>query len=281
MKVAKTIEEIRSLVGEARSAGKTVGLAATMGALHEGHLSLIRTAAETCDFVVVSVFVNPTQFSPEEDLAGYPRSPEQDLAACRQAGADAVFTPSVEEMYPSQCLAEVAVGRLGDTMCGRQRPGHFAGVCTVVAKLFNIVQADKAFFGAKDFQQVTIIRRMAADLNFAVEVVACPTLREADGLAMSSRNAYLTSGQRDQAAALRRSLDLAETLIRRDHPPAGQIIEAMEELLAAEAPDGEVDYIQIVDPQELGDVQSTDRPVLVALAVRFGKARLIDNTVVD
>ena len=281
MKVVGTIEDIRRLVAAARLSGKSVGFVPTMGALHRGHCSLIDAARAACEFVVVSIFVNPTQFAPGEDLAAYPRTGEADLAACEAHGADAVFMPTAEEMYPPGARTKVSVAGLGENLCGRSRTGHFDGVCTVVAKLFNIVQADKAFFGAKDFQQAAIIRRMAADLDFPLEVVVCPTVREADGLAMSSRNAYLTPAQRRQAPALHAALKHAGELIRRSHPLAGEVIEAVRRHLAAEAPDGRVDYIQIVDPLTLADVTSTGRPVLVALAVHLGKARLIDNELVD
>jgi pantoate--beta-alanine ligase len=192
-----------------------------------------------------------------------------------------IFAPDVGTMYGQDCLTEVRVKELSATMCGRDRPVHFAGVCTVVAKLFNIIPAHKAFFGAKDYQQAVIIRRMGADLNFPIEIVVCPTVREADGLALSSRNAYLSPQQRKQASALYASLKMADEMIRREHPPAGQVISAMQEHLAANAPDGRIDYMQILDPHTLRDVENTEQPVLVALAVKLGKARLIDNILVD
>ena len=281
MKLAETIRQVRDATGQARTAGKTIALVPTMGALHEGHYSLLDAAKAACGFVAVSIFVNPAQFGPTEDLKAYPRTLEADLAGCRQRGADLVFVPSVETMYRPGCDTQVTAGRLSQTLCGRTRPGHFAGVCTVVAKLFNIFQPDMAFFGAKDFQQAVIIRRMAADLDFPVQIVICPTVREADGLAMSSRNRYLAPDHRKQAAALHRSLQLAGGMIRREHPPASQVITAICDRLAADAPDGVIDYVQIVNPAELYDVERTDRAVLVALAVRFGAARLIDNALVD
>jgi len=281
MKVAKTIKEAQSAVAEARRAGRTIGLVPTMGAMHQGHFSLIERARGECGFVAVSIFVNPTQFGPNEDLGAYPRPVEADLAGCEARGADLVFVPSVEEMYPRESVTTVAVKRLTDTLCGRTRPWHFPGACTVVAKLFNIVLPDKAYFGAKDFQQAVIVKRMAGDLDFPVEVVVCPTVREADGLAMSSRNAYLTPQERKQATALSGALRLAERMIRQKRPPAKQVIEAVRRHIAADAPDGAIDYVQIVDPYELRDVEKTDPPVLVALAVKFGKARLIDNALVD
>jgi len=281
MKVAETIVEVRRLVETARGDGKTIGFVPTMGGLHEGHYSLIRAAGAECDYVVVSIFVNPTQFGPGEDLASYPRSLDRDVAGCRQRGAALVFAPSVDQMYGPGSLTQVTVSKLTETLCGRSRPGHFAGVCTVVAKLLNIVQPDKAFFGAKDYQQAVVVRRMVEDLNFPVEIVVCPTVREQDGLAMSSRNDYLTPDQRRQAAALYGALRLAEDRIRGSYPPAGEVIAAVREHLSANAPDGRIDYVQIVDPNDLTDVETTDGPVLVALAVRLGRARLIDNMLID
>jgi len=281
MKVARTIAEVRRHVVEARRTGKSVALVPTMGALHEGHFSLIDAASKASDFVVVSIFVNPKQFGPNEDFRSYPRSEQADLAACRGRGVDLVFIPSEQEMYGSGAATAVTVSRLSETLCGRSRPTHFVGVCTVVAKLLNIVQPDKAFFGAKDFQQAVIIRQMVRDLNFPVEVVLCPTIRRADGLAMSSRNKRLSPAERTEAAELHKSLLLAERMIRSSHPPASKVVAAIRSHLDAHAPGGRPDYIQIVDPDELTDVETTDRPVLVALAVHFGSARLIDNILVD
>lgn len=281
MNVAATIEDIRGQVAAARRGGKLIGLAPTMGGLHAGHLSLIDAARNECGFVVVSIFVNPTQFAPGEDLASYPRTAEADLAACRAHGVDAVFMPAADVMYGGDSAASVTVEALSHTLCGASRPTHFAGVCTIVAKLLNIVQPDRAYFGDKDFQQAAIIERMVRDLNFPVQVVRCPIVRQADGLALSTRNAYLSPDERAQAPALHRSLLLAEETIRRSHPPVAEVIAAMREYLEAAAPAGEIDYIQIVDPRTLADVESTDAAVLIALAVRFGCARLIDNTVVD
>jgi pantoate--beta-alanine ligase len=259
----------------------SVGFVPTMGGLHEGHLSLIDAAKAACDFVVVSIFVNPTQFAPGEDLDTYPRTPEADTDACKQRGVDLVFMPTVETMYPGGAVATVSVGKLGEGLCGRTRPAHFAGVCTVVANLFNIVQPDKAFFGAKDFQQAVIVRRMASELNIPVEIVRCPIVREADGLAMSTRNAYLSADQREQAVALHGSLQLAQKLIRQSGPPAPDVAAEVREYLRQNAPDGEIDYVEIVEPQELTSVEIAAAPVLVAVAVKFGGTRLIDNVLVD
>ena len=281
MKTVQTIAEVRRIVSEARAAGRTVGFAPTMGGLHDGHLSLIDAAGRACDFVVVSIFLNPTQFAPGEDLSTYPRSIESDLSACEACGADLVFVPDVETMYPGNALVTVAVSDLTETLCGRSRPTHFAGVCTVVAKLFNIVLPDKAFFGQKDFQQLAIITRMVADLDIPVEIVSCPIVREPDGLAMSTRNQRLGDSERSQAIALHGALVLANEQIRQFNPPAVEVIASAREHIRANAPDGEVDYIQIIDPLTLLDVETTDRPVLVALAVKFPGARLIDNMLVD
>jgi pantoate--beta-alanine ligase len=281
MDVEQTIEGIRSRVADARKAGKTVGLVPTMGALHAGHHALIAAGRRGCDYLVVSIFVNPTQFGPGEDYEAYPRTPEEDLAACERLGTDAVFAPSAEEMYAETPRTTVHVAHLTDTLCGRRRPGHFDGVCTVVAKLLNIVRPDTAWFGQKDYQQSVVARRMVRDLNLPVSIAVCPTVREEDGLAVSSRNAYLTPNQRRQAPALYAALRKAEETIRRDRPPAEDVITAVRDHLRAQAPEGQVDYVQIVDPETLADVETTDRPVVVALAVRLGKARLIDNVKVD
>ena len=282
MNVHESIEDVRREIAAARAAGKTIGLAPTMGALHEAHMTLIDTARAECDFVAVSLFVNPTQFAPGEDLDGYPRTVEADLDACRRRGVDMVFLPTEEVMYPAGgSMTQIRVDALSGTLCGRSRPGHFPGVCTVVAKLLNIVQPDRAYFGAKDRQQVTILRRMVRELNFPVDVVTCPTVREADGLAMSSRNAYLDDERRHEALSLVESLRLADEMIRRERPPAARVIEAMREHIAARAPSGEIDYVRIVDPEDLRDLAETHRAVLVALAVRFTGARLIDNILVD
>ena len=281
MKIIRDIDEIRLLVNEAKAAGKIVGLMPTLGGMHQAHFSLIDAAQRDCDVVVVSVFLNPTQFGPNEDLAAYPRTFEADCAACEARGVDAVFAPSAETMYGDDGLTDVRVKELSDTLCGLDRPIHFAGVCTVVLKLLNIIPAQKAYFGAKDYQQAAIIRKMVADLNVPVEIVVCPTVREPDGLAMSTRNGYLSASEREQATALYASLQMAADMVRTSHPPAADVIAAIRKLLADRAPAGEIDYVQIVNPQTLADVEDTDQPVVLALAVRFGKARLIDNVLVD
>ena len=281
MELCRTISEVRQVVAAARKAGRTIGVAPTMGALHAGHASLIDAAVRDGHFVVVTIFVNPLQFGPREDLAKYPRSPQADLALCASHGAGAVFHPSVEEVYPRPTLITVAVPSLAEGLCGRSRPTHFAGVCVVVSKLFNIVLPEAAYFGQKDAQQAAIIRRMAEDLNFPVRVVVCPIVREGDGLAMSSRNVYLTADQRSQAPTLCASLQMAARRIGQGSAPASEVQAGMRELLARQAPLGEVDYIEIVDPGTLQPVEMIDQPVLIALAVKFGATRLIDNLVVD
>jgi pantoate--beta-alanine ligase len=276
MNVLTSIDECRHRVRSRQSAGAAVGLVPTMGALHEGHLSLIRAARARCGFVVVTIFVNPTQFGPAEDFAAYPRPLEADLAACRAAGVDAVFTPSVETMYPAGDQTTVRVAGLSQRLCGLFRPGHFDGVATVVAKLFQIAPADAAFFGEKDYQQLILIRRMAADLNIPVEIVGCPTLREADGLAMSSRNVYLSPAERKQAVAISRALFSA-----RDACAAGNrdgvalASRARAELQSAGI--GAIDYVEVVDAGTLEPLTTVDRPARMCVAARLGTTRLIDN----
>ena len=282
MKVAKTIDEIRRLVANARAGGaEIVGLVPTMGALHEGHYSLIDAARQQCDFVVVSIFVNPTQFAPNEDFRNYPRPVENDLSGCESHGVDAIFAPSAGEMYPDGFAATVNVAGLSDTMEGHSRPGHFDGVCTVVAKLFNIVGPDVAYFGAKDYQQSAVIRKMVADLDMPLRIAVCPIVREADGLAMSSRNAYLDDAERAQSPALYESLRLAEQIIHKGERTAAEVIESVRSLLADNAPLGEIDYVAIVDPDSLAAVEEIEDDVVIALAVKFPSARLIDNMRVD
>lgn len=282
MDVVKTIAEVRGQVAKAHKEGKVIGLVPTMGALHAGHASLIDAARGGCGFVVVSIFVNPMQFGPNEDLSRYPRTPQHDIDLCRSRGANVVFMPDAHEIYPAVGnLTQVSISRLGDRLCGASRPGHFTGVCTVVSKLFNIIQPDKAFFGAKDFQQAAVIRQMTADLNFPIEIVVCPIVRESDGLAMSSRNVYLSKEHRLQAVALSASLKMAAEMIRNSHPPSADVIEAIRRRIHSHAPDGTIDYVEVVDPFSLMPVEETNRCVCIALAVKFGSTRLIDNVVVE
>ena len=262
-----------------RAQGKRIGFVPTMGNLHEGHLSLVRIARRHADVVVVSLFVNPAQFGPTEDFAAYPRTFAADRALCEQEGVDLLFFTPVAEMYPPGASVSLVENSLSDTLCGASRPGHFNGVCTVVATLFNLVLPHVAVFGEKDAQQLRIIRRMVRDLRFPVEIVPGPTLREPDGLARSSRNQYLTPAQRPQAACLRRALDEAERLFAAGERDPQKIAAALRSLIA-QAPDARLDYAAIVDDETLQPLAGPiSRPALAALAVWVGKPRLIDNTV--
>ncbi len=277
------ISEVRKLVDEARAEGKRIGFVPTMGALHEGHRSLIRRAAEGTDFVVVSIFVNPTQFGANEDLSAYPRTFAADLEACKDEGAHLVFNPSAGEIYPSPSKTQVIVSGITDPMEGVIRPGHFAGVALICAKLFNIIGPCTAFFGEKDAQQLRVIRRMASDLSMPVEIVACPTVRDADGLALSSRNAYLDPADRQRSLALIRSLRRIEALIR----DGERIVADLEAHGLAVLEDAEldgIDYLEVVDPDSLERLERVPEGkamVLVCGAVRVGKTRLIDNVLVQ
>jgi pantoate--beta-alanine ligase len=253
-----------------------IGLVPTMGALHEGHLSLVRHARAGDDVVVVSIFVNPTQFGPGEDYARYPRDPDRDLALLRDLGTDVVFMPPVEEVYPEGFDTHVEVEKLTQRLEGASRPGHLRGVATVVTKLFNVVQPHRAYFGQKDAQQLAVIRRLARDLDLPVEVVGLPTVREPDGLAMSSRNAYLSPEERKAALVLHRSLEAARGLWRSGVRDAALILKRMSEVLAAE-PLARVDYVSVADGETLVELETVDRPALVSVGVRIGKTRLIDN----
>ncbi len=280
MQIATTIAQIRSCVAEARAAGKVVGFVPTMGALHAGHAALIEAAAGRCGYVVVSIFVNPTQFGPGEDFEKYPRPFEKDIQTCAKYGAHAIFAPSRTEMYPRENLTWVTVEKLTEPLCGRSRPGHFRGVTTVCTKLFNIVGADLAFFGQKDAQQATVIRRMVADLNVPLEIVVCPTVREPDGLAMSSRNQYLRPQERGQAPVIHRALQRCAELIGAGERNAARIVEEMHKVLR-QAPALQVEYVSIVDAESLEQVDRVRGRVLAAVAGRLGTTRLIDNIVVD
>ncbi|HKT87330.1 MAG TPA: pantoate--beta-alanine ligase [Candidatus Sulfotelmatobacter sp.] len=276
MKIFKTIDEMRSASREARRAGKRLGIVPTMGALHEGHLSLVRAARAASDIVAVSIFVNPTQFGPTEDLAKYPRSFERDCELLDREGVNFIFAPSVEEMYPAGVVTWVTVEELSGKLDGRSRPGHFRGVTTVVSKLFHIAEPDAAFFGQKDAAQVAVIRRMVRDQNFGVEITVCPIVREPDGLAMSSRNAYLNAEQRKQALILHRSLMRIEELARKGESSAGRLIAAAREEFATE-PDVRLDYFEIVNPETLDPLKNLSNGALVAVAAYVGTTRLIDN----
>ncbi|MGB2866379.1 MAG: pantoate--beta-alanine ligase [Sedimentisphaerales bacterium] len=280
MRVAKTIISIRSLIKAAHKDGKRIGLVPTMGALHIGHISLIEAAVEDCDFAVVSIFVNPTQFGPGEDFEKYPRPLEADLKICREAGVNVVFAPEPQHIYPTENVTWVTVEKLTEPLCGRSRPGHFRGVTTVCAKLFNIVAPDAAYFGQKDAQQAIVIRRMVADLNMPLEIVVCPTVREPNGLAVSSRNQYLTARQKKDAANIYKSLQTCRRMIDAGTIQTRQIIAEMQKILQ-QIPSGQIEYISIVDAETLDSIDKIEGKVLAAVAVKVGPARLIDNILVD
>lgn len=278
MKICKTIEEMQVVSRAARFGGLRLGLVPTMGALHEGHLSLVRAAKAQCDAVAVSIFVNPLQFGPNEDLAKYPRALERDCELLERESVDFLFAPTADEMYPEKAITCVTVEGLSEKLCGRSRPGHFRGVTTVVAKLFNIIEPDLAFFGQKDAAQAAIIRRMVQDLNFAVEIVVCPIVRDRDGLALSSRNAYLNEAQRKSALVLHRTLVEVQSQFDRGERPAAKLVEVGKRVIAEER-GARLDYLEIVDPDTLEPVAEIKGVALVAVAAFVGTTRLIDNVV--
>ncbi|HTW49919.1 MAG TPA: pantoate--beta-alanine ligase [Acidobacteriaceae bacterium] len=279
MQIATTIAETRAAVAALRAQGKSIGLVPTMGALHEGHLSLVRAARAACAAVVATIFVNPAQFGPNEDLSKYPRTFDADCELLRAEGVELLFAPAVEEMYPAGATTFVAVEPIGDRLDGASRPGHFRGVATVVAKLFHIVAPHKAFFGQKDAAQVAVLRRMVRDLDFDLELVVCPTVREPDGLAMSSRNRYLSEEDRYRALILHRALRHIEAKIAGGEIESTPLIRAGLGVLA-EDPDARLDYLRIVDPDTLEDLADVENGALVAVAAWIGPARLIDNVVI-
>jgi pantoate--beta-alanine ligase len=279
MLLLTTIAETRSACARIRAEGKTLGLVPTMGALHLGHLSLVRAAQASCDAVAVSIFVNPTQFGPKEDFAGYPRNLEQDCQTLEAAGVGLVFAPSAEEMYPTGASTFVEVTGLSDRLDGASRPGHFRGVATVVTKLLHIFAPDHAFFGQKDAAQVAILRKMVRDLLFPVQLDVCPTVREPDGLALSSRNSYLTPGQRRQALVLSRALLAVQREAKGGEHDSGKLLAIALRILEEEL-GVVVDYCRIVDPDTLEDVSDVGHGALVAVAARVGSTRLIDNLLV-
>ena len=276
MKIHTTINSLRADSRATRVAGKRIGFVPTMGALHDGHLSLIRAAKSRCDLVVASIFVNPTQFGPNEDLAKYPRTFERDCQLLEKENADLLFAPTVEEMYPQDAVTWVTVEGLSEKLDGKSRPGHFRGVTTVVAKLFHIVEPDIAFFGQKDAAQVAIIRRMVRDMKFPVEIVACPIVREPDGLAMSSRNAYLDSSQRKAALVLSRALWEVERKYKSGERDTNTLIERGKQLIAKE-PAARLDYLELVNADTLDPVAQATPGTMVAVAAYVGNTRLIDN----
>ncbi|MEI8205712.1 MAG: pantoate--beta-alanine ligase [Kiritimatiellales bacterium] len=277
MKIINSPEEMQKQARLLLQSGEDISFVPTMGYLHEGHISLMRIAREYADIVVVSIFVNPAQFGPNEDLDAYPRDFERDEKLCREAGADFLFYPTAENMYLDNHSLWLSEESLSTVLCGASRPGHFRGVCTIVAKLLNIVQPDFMVLGEKDAQQLRVLRRMVRDLNFHVEIIAAPTVRETDGLAMSSRNKYLTPAERKEAVCLFQSLEKAKALFSAGERDAEKIQAAVRATLQATS--GKVDYIELVDDETLQPVQSLEKPALLALAVKFSGARLIDNTV--
>ena len=275
MKIVSTIEEVRAQVKEWKKEGQSIGFVPTMGYLHEGHMSLIDAAGEN-DKVVVSIFVNPMQFGPTEDLASYPRDLEHDAKLCEEHGVDLIFHPTPEEMYGDQFYSYVDMDVLTKELCGLSRPVHFRGVCTVVTKLFNIVTPDRAYFGQKDAQQLAVIKRMVKDLNMPLTITGCPIIREADGLAKSSRNTYLSIEEREAALVLSRSIFLVKEMVEKGERDCKKILAAMTAEIEKE-PLAKIDYVKIVDLDTMQQVEKIDRGILAAIAVYIGKTRLIDN----
>ncbi|OGW16471.1 MAG: pantoate--beta-alanine ligase [Nitrospinae bacterium RIFCSPLOWO2_12_FULL_45_22] len=279
MEIIKDLRVMQARSGFLRQEGKAIGFVPTMGYLHEGHLTLLRRAREENDIVVLSIFVNPAQFGAGEDYEKYPRDTEGDLAKASEAGTDIAFLPEVAEMYPAGYATYVNVEGLTEKLCGRSRPGHFRGVTTVVLKLFNLVQPHRAYFGEKDYQQLVVIKKMVSDLNLDLQIIGCPTVRESDGLAMSSRNAYLSPQERLSALCLSRSLAKAEELIRGGEKSPQSIINEISKVIEKE-PGAKIDYVAVCHPETLGDLESIDSQALIALAVKIGPARLLDNRLV-
>lgn len=276
MEIVTTVAQVRERVKTWRKEGQTIGLVPTMGYLHEGHGSLITKARENNDKVVVSIFVNPMQFGPTEDLASYPRDLEKDSAFCESLGADLIFHPEPEEMYHKGFSSYVDMSILTEELCGLSRPVHFRGVCTVVSKLFHIVTPDRAYFGEKDAQQLAVITHMVDDLNMDIEIIGCPIVREADGLAKSSRNTYLSPEERKAALVLSQSIRLGEEMVKNGERDAAKVIDAMTKKIESE-PLAKIDYVKIVDALTMQQIPQIDRPILCAIAVYIGSTRLIDN----
>jgi len=280
MVVVERIQEMKDIVKRLKKEGKSIGFVPTMGYLHEGHLSLVRLSKQQNDITIMSIFVNPIQFGPNEDYERYPRDFERDKTLAEKEGVDYIFYPSVEEMYPEDFKTVVSVKKITEMMCGKSRPGHFDGVATVVLKLFNIVNPDRAYFGQKDAQQLAVIKQMVKDLNLDVEIVPCPIVREQDGLAMSSRNVYLSEEERKSATVLYRALNLAKEMIEKGEKEVSVIKKAMEEMILKEKYT-KIDYIEFVNSDTFEVISKVEGKVLIALAVFVGKARLIDNIVVE
>jgi pantoate--beta-alanine ligase len=276
MKKITTINEIREIVSNWKKDGYSIGLVPTMGYLHEGHGSLIKRASDENDRVIVTNFVNPTQFGANEDLDKYPRDLKRDSILCEKMGADIMFCPSVEEMYPTSPITFVNVNEITEGLCGAKRPGHFQGVCSVVTKLFNITSPNKAYFGEKDYQQLAVLKTMTKELNFPIDIVGCPIIREDDGLAKSSRNTYLNDEERKAAIVLFNSLKLAEDLINKGITDSKEVYNKIIEFISDE-PLAKIDYVEIVNADTLKQVEKLKGNILIALAVYIGKTRLIDN----
>ncbi|MBQ5559426.1 MAG: pantoate--beta-alanine ligase [Lachnospiraceae bacterium] len=280
MTVATTVKEVREQVKAWKKEGLTVGFVPTMGYLHEGHQSLIKRAVAENDRVVVSIFVNPMQFGPTEDLESYPRDLEKDSALVEATGANLIFHPEPEEMYTDGFCSFVDMSVLTEELCGLSRPIHFRGVCTVVSKLFHIVTPDRAYFGQKDAQQLAIIKRMVLDLNMDIEIVGCPIIREEDGLAKSSRNTYLSAEERKAALILSKTIKLGEEMVKNGETDAAKVVDAMKKNIEIE-PLAKIDYVKIVDAMTMQQIPTIDRPILCAMAVYIGKTRLIDNFITE
>ncbi|OCG24155.1 pantoate--beta-alanine ligase [Gilliamella sp. HK2] len=276
MNVVTTIKQVREQVKVWRQAGYSIGLVPTMGFLHEGHQSLMAAAKKDNQKVIVTIFVNPIQFGPSEDLDSYPRDLERDKIACEQMGVDLIFHPTASEMYMPNFSSYVDVNNLTDALCGKRRPGHFKGVCTVVTKLFNITQPDRAYFGQKDAQQLVVIKRMVSDLNFDIDIIGCPIVREADGLAKSSRNSYLSENERKAAVCLYQAIECAKKMIKQGEKSVTIIKKAMDDVISNQ-PLAKIDYIEFVDLASLASINMLAKDSLCALAVYIGKTRLIDN----
>jgi len=279
MKVIETIQEMQQYVDEAKLAGKKIGLVPTMGYLHEGHMSLVDKSRFEDDITIVSIFVNPTQFGPKEDLEAYPRDFEADRKKCEESGVDVIFYPDEKEIYPNVHLTWIDVDVITDKLCGKSRPTHFRGVATIVAKLFNIVKPNKAYFGQKDYQQSLVIMKMVKDLNLDVKIVTCKIIREKDGLAMSSRNRYLNETERKEAIVLYQALERAKWIITQGEKRVESIKFEIKQMIQKTS--GQIDYIEVLNAKNLDNLDVIKEKILIALAVKFGKARLIDNMVID
>ncbi|MEF9426338.1 MAG: pantoate--beta-alanine ligase [Candidatus Mariimomonas ferrooxydans] len=279
MQIIKTIKDMQSLSRKLRSERKLIGFVATMGALHEGHLSLVKRSVDESDITVAGIFVNPKQFGPKEDFKQYPEDMEGDLKKLSAMKADAVFIPDEKEMYPHGFSTNIDMNKTGEILCGMSRPAHFNGVATVIAKLFNIVMPDRAYFGQKDFQQIIVIKKLARELNFDIDIIVCPTIREPDGLAMSSRNSYLNKEERKAALVLYRALKHGEALIGKDIHDLSHVKKEMEARIKSE-PLAKIEYIEVVDPQSLEKIKTVKTPLAICIAVKIGKTRLIDNLII-